>query len=227
MREAFSGASFGNGYGMTETCSMVTYIGGDAILDHVDSVGRPLPITDMRIVDPETGRDVAPGEPGELWFRGPQISLGYWRNEEATAKLFEDGWLKTGDAGSAGDDGYVVLRDRLKDVIKRSGESIYCFEVEDALHQHPAVLEAAVVGIPDEVYGERVAAVVATKPGAEAAGDELTAFCRDRLARFKVPERVAFVDALPRNAGGKVLKAELRTLVTTESDPRQGKEKVS
>jgi fatty-acyl-CoA synthase len=213
MRDAFAGATFGNGYGMTETCSMVTYIGGDELLDHLDSVGRALPITEVRVVDPVTGRDCAVGEPGELWFRGPQVSRGYWRNEEATAALFaEDGWLRTGDAGSLDADGFVTLRDRLKDVIKRGGESIYCFEVENVLHQHPAVLEAAVVGVPDEVYGETVAAIVAFKPGAAATADELRAFCGAHLARFKVPRRVAVVDALPRNAGGKVLKAQLREL---------------
>ena len=213
MRDAFAGATFGNGYGMTETCSMVTYIGGRELLDHLDSVGRPLPITEIRVVDPVTGEDCAEGEPGELWFRGPQVSRGYWRNEEATAALFaEDGWLRTGDAGSLDADGFVTLRDRLKDVIKRAGESIYCFEVENVLHQHPAVLEAAVVGVPDEVYGETVAAVVAFKPGASATADELREFCGRHLARFKVPRRVTIVDALPRNAGGKVLKPQLRDL---------------
>lgn len=211
MRAALPGASFGNGYGMTETCSMVTYIGGDEILAHVDSVGRPLPVSELRIVDPATGHDVADGAEGELWFRGPQVSRGYWRNDEATAALFaDDGWLRSGDIGVRGEDGVVVLRDRMKDVIKRGGESIYSFEVENVLHQHPAVLEAAVVGVPDDVYGEQVGAAVACKPGTDVTPDEIVAFCRERLARFKAPRIVVLIDALPRNAGGKVLKAELR-----------------
>jgi acyl-CoA synthetase (AMP-forming)/AMP-acid ligase II len=211
LQAGFPRASFGNGYGMTETCSMVTYVGGDEILAHVESVGRPLPITELRIVDPESGEDVAPGAAGELWFRGPQVSRGYWRNEDATRALFaEDGWLRSGDVGALGDDGVVVLRDRMKDVIKRGGESVYSFEVENVLHQHPAVLEAAVVGVPDEVYGEQVGAAVVPKPGDDVSPEEIVAFCRERLARFKAPRRVVLVDALPRNAGGKVLKAPLR-----------------
>jgi len=219
MRAAFRGATFGNGYGMTETCSMVTYIGGDELEGRLDSVGRPLPVTDVRVVDPATGADLPDGEVGELWFRGPQVSRGYWRNEEATAALLSgDGWLRTGDAGSRDGDGFLFLRDRLKDVIKRGGESVYCFEVENVLHQHPAVLEAAAVGVPDARYGERVAAVVAFKPGAEADEGELDEFCGRHLARFKVPREWAFVEALPRNAGGKVVKRELRELVAGKAE---------
>lgn len=211
MRAALPDATFGNGYGMTETCSMVTYIGGDEIVAHVDSVGRPLPVSELRIVDPTRGADVADGEEGELWFRGPQVARGYWRNDEATAALFaDDGWLRSGDVGVRGPDGVVVLRDRMKDVIKRGGESIYSFEVENVLHQHPAVLEAAVVGVPDEVYGEQVGAAVVVKPGADVTPEAIVAFCREHLARFKAPRIVVLVEALPRNAGGKVLKAALR-----------------
>lgn len=210
LRAAFPDAGFGNGYGMTETCSMVTYLGGDDVFAHPASVGRPLPITDVRVVDPDTGEDVPEGVPGELWFRGPQVCAGYWRNPEATAAALQDGWMRTGDAGVLEEGGFLVLRDRLKDVIKRGGESIYCIEVENVLHQHPAVLEAAVVGIPDDIYGERVKAVVACKPGRETSEDELREFCRSHLARFKVPSIVEFVTELPRNAGGKVLKAQLR-----------------
>jgi acyl-CoA synthetase (AMP-forming)/AMP-acid ligase II len=210
LRVAFPQASFGNGYGMTETCSMVTYIGGEEILARATSVGRPLPITELRVVDPETGEDVARGEVGELLFRGPQVSTGYWRNPDATAALFSDGWLRTGDAGLVDGDGFVELRDRLKDVVKRGGESIYCFEVENVLYEHPAVAEAAVVGVPDEVLGERVKAVVVAKPGEHVSADEVVEFCRERLARFKTPSVVEFRPELPRNAGGKVLKHLLK-----------------
>lgn len=221
LRAAFPGASFGNGYGMTETCSMVTYIGGEEIVARPNSVGRPLPITELRVVDPGSGADVAGGEVGELWFRGPQISAGYWRNPEATEALFADGgWLRTGDAGLVDEDGFVALRDRLKDVVKRGGESIYCFEVENALYEHPAVAEAAVVGVPDEELGERVKAVVVLKQGAQASGDELVAFTRERLARFKTPSVVEFRPELPRNAGGKVMKQLLKDAAATSATAR-------
>lgn len=223
MRAAFRGATFGNGYGLTETCSMVTYIGGDELDGRLESVGRPLPVTELRVVDPATGTDVLDGEVGELWFRGPQVSLGYWRNPAATRELLgDDGWLRTGDAGTRDADGFVFLRDRLKDVIKRGGESIYCFEVENVLHQHPAVLEAAIVGVADPVYGEQVAAVVAGKPGAALGADELAAFCGRNLARFKVPRIWRLVDALPRNAGGKVVKRDLRALVEADGGSEGG-----
>lgn len=221
MRRAFPGATFGNGYGLTETCSMVTYIGGDEILEWPRSVGRPLPITDVRIADPTTGEPVPDGQVGELQFRGPQISGGYWRDAEATAELLSDGWLRTGDAGSLVD-GLVVLEDRLKDVIKRAGESIYSFEVEDVLYQHPAVLEAAVVGVPDSVYGQRVKAIVVLKPSCQATAEEITEFCRAQLARYKCPSFVEFRAELPRNAGGKVLKLRLQDEVATP--PARGSE---
>ena len=210
LQRAFPAATFGNGYGMTETCSMLTYIDGADIFAHPNSVGRPLPITDARVVDPQTKRDVGTGEVGELWVKGAQVSAGYWRHPEATGALFEDGWLRTGDAVSIESDGFITLRDRLKDVVKRGGESIYSFEIENVLFQFPAVLDAAVVGIPDEVYGERVKAVVVLKPGQHATESDIKEFCRQHLGRFKVPSIVEFRAELPRNPGGKVLKKLLK-----------------
>jgi acyl-CoA synthetase (AMP-forming)/AMP-acid ligase II len=217
LQRAFPAATFGNGYGMTETCSMLTYIDGADIFAHPDSVGRPLPITDTRAVDPQTKRDVGMGEVGELWVKGAQVSAGYWCNPEATGALFEDGWLRTGDAVSIESDGFITLRDRLKDVVKRGGESIYSFEIENVLFQFPAVLDAAVVGIPDEVYGERVKAVVVLKPGQHATESDIKEFCRQHLGRFKVPSIIAFRSELPRNPGGKVLKKLLKEAQPAET----------
>jgi fatty-acyl-CoA synthase len=209
MRRAMPSAQFGNGYGMTETCSMVTYIGGSEVLDRPDSVGKPLPLTDVRLVSPTTGELVPNGEPGEVVVRGGQVALGYWRADGIQALGDAAGWVHTGDI-AAFDSGYLVLRDRLKDVIKRGGESIFSFEVENCIAQHPAVMDVAVVGVPDEQYGERVIGFVVTKAGTTVDSEDLRVFCRENLARFKVPSRIELVSELPRNAGGKVLKAQLR-----------------
>lgn len=214
MREAMPSATFGNGYGQTETCSMVTYIGGQEALLRPDSVGRALPITDVRIVDPQTRVPVADGEPGELLVRGGQISAGYWDAGTVRPIADADGWVSTGDAALL-DDGFVVLRDRLKDVIKRGGESVFSFEVEDCLAQHPDVMEVAVVGLPDEQFGEIVAAAVVARPGTVLDDPTLRAHCASHLARFKVPRHFEVLPELPRNAGGKVLKNELRALLSS------------
>lgn len=226
MREAMPSATFGNGYGQTETCSMVTYIGGQEALLRPDSIGKALPITDLRILDTETGRPVAPGEPGELVVRGGQVSLGYWTVNGVQPITDAEGWVHTGDAAVI-DQGFVVLRDRIKDVIKRGGESIFSFEVEDCIAQHPGVMEVAVLGFPDEQFGEIVAAAVVAKPGFTLDDPTLRAHCSTRLARFKVPRHFEVLTELPRNAGGKVLKNELRTLLSstrTTSDQSPTKE---
>jgi long-chain acyl-CoA synthetase len=162
-------------------------------------------------VDPASGRDAAAGEVGELWVRGPMVVAGYWANPAATAAaIVEDGWLRTGDLAAIGADGYVAIRDRIKDMINRGGEKVYCVEVEEVLCAHPGVLEAAVVGIPDPVYGERVKACVVARPAVRLDADDVQGWARARLARFKVPEVVEIVDALPRNPNGKVMKPLLR-----------------
>lgn len=208
MRDQLPGASFGNGYGMTETCSMLTYLGGPDAVTRSDSVGRPLPVTELRIVDAE-GASVEPGEVGELVVRGPQVALGYWSEAGIRPFVDSDGWLRTGDAARL-DDGFVVLADRIKDVIKRAGESVFSIEVEEVLYQHPDVLEAAVVGLPDDQLGEVVAAVVVPKPGRAVDAALIQAHCKEHLARFKVPSIVLQAPELPRNAGGKVDKPALR-----------------
>jgi long-chain acyl-CoA synthetase len=210
MRAAMPGTSFGNGYGMTETCSMIMYVGGDEVVTKAHTVGRPLPLTELRLVSPHTGADVGPGEVGEIVVRGGQIALGYWTSDGIAPLTDDDGWIATGDAGVV-EDGFVILRDRLKDVIKRGGESIFSFEVENCLYQHSGVLDAAVVGVPDEQYGERVVAYVVAKPGHILAPNEVRAFCREHLAHFKVPSVVEVRQELPRNSGGKVVKSLLRS----------------
>jgi len=165
----------------------------------------------MRIVAPESGTDVDPGEIGEIWFKGPSVVRGYWNNKEASAESFTDGWFHTGDLGFIDADGYLHVVDRIKDVVIRGGENIYAAEVEAALFEHPDVLDAAIVGLPDPTMGEEVAAIVRLRPGSGADADALRRHVGERLAVFKVPTTIELRDdELPRNAAGKVLKRQLR-----------------
>jgi long-chain acyl-CoA synthetase len=199
-----------NGYGLTETTSAVIANVGERYFEHPDSVGKPVPGTDVRIVDPG-GPDARTGDIGELWVRGPNVVRGYWNRPAETSEAFTDGWFHTGDLGYIDADGYVYVVDRLKDVVIRGGENVYCAEVENVLFQHPAVFDAAVIGLPDPEFGEEVAAVIQPRPGTAAGADDIRAFVADRLAVFKVPTRIVLRDEpLPRNAVGKVLKRELR-----------------
>jgi long-chain acyl-CoA synthetase len=199
-----------NGYGLTETTSAVCANTGPDFAAHPDSVGRPAPGADLRIADPDTGAELPDGEIGELWFRGPNIVRGYWNDAEATAAAFTDGWFRTGDLGLRRD-GWVHVVDRMKDVVLRGGENVYSVEVEGALHGHPAVAEAAVVGLPHPTLGEEVAAVVRVAPGTTADTDSLLAHAATLLPAFAVPTRVIWRDdPLPRTATGKVLKGDLR-----------------
>jgi long-chain acyl-CoA synthetase len=200
-----------NGYGLTETTSAVVSNTGQDYVTHPDSVGRLAPGADIRVVDPATGEDAGPEEIGELWFRGPNVVRGYWNNPEGTAAAFTDGWFHTGDLGLVRE-GWVYVVDRMKDVVIRGGENIYCAEVEAALFEHPAVADVAIVGVPHARLGEQAVAVVNTR--AEVTADELRQHVRERLAEFKVPEQVVFrAEPLPRTPSGKVLKRELRTEV--------------
>jgi acyl-CoA synthetase (AMP-forming)/AMP-acid ligase II len=166
-----------------------------------------MPLARVRVVDDE-GRDVAPGTPGEIVIKGDQVLMGYWKNPEATKQSFFDGWFRSGDVGRWDEDGYLYIVDRKKDMILTGGENVYPREVEEVLYQHPAVADAAVIGAPDPKWGEKVVAVICRR--SDVSGDELIAFCRERIASYKKPRHVVFVDALPRNASGKVLKRELR-----------------
>ena len=175
------------------------------------SAGRPLPWVELRIVDPETRLELPAREVGEVWVRAPNVTPGYFgRPEETAAALLPDGWLRTGDGGYVDEDGHLFLTDRIKDMIVSGGENVYPVEVEEALSHHPDVVEAAVIGIPDERWVEAVAAIVVRRPGAQATAEDLIAFARERLAGYKLPRSIGFVEELPRTPSGKVLKRELR-----------------
>lgn len=200
-----------NGYGLTESMGLVTANYGDQYRAAPDSVGRAAPAVETRVVDPE-GKEVPPGEVGELWLRGQSMIRGYWQDPAATAAIFTpDGWFRTGDLARVTDDGRVRVVDRIKDMVIRGGENVYCVEVEAALHDHPDVLEAAVFGVPHPVLGEEVAAVVRARPGSGLEPPAVREFAARTLAAFKVPAQVRVQeDELPRNATGKILKRTLR-----------------
>ena len=200
----------GNGYGLTETSSITTYNGGDDYLGRPDSVGAPIPVCEVKTVDAE-GKTLPPGQVGELWVKGPNVVKGYWGKPEATEETFTRGWLHSGDLGRIDDEGFVYIVDRAKDMVIRGGENVYCVEVESALYEHPAVMDAAVVGIPHKVLGEEVAAVVQVTPASRVGADELRKHVAERLAAFKVPVRIEVrSDPLPRNPNGKIVKRQLR-----------------
>ncbi len=209
IQRTFSNAWFADAYGLTETVSGDTFLDRDSIITKLGSVGRPCLFLELDIWDGD-GRSLPAGERGEVVLRGPKVFKGYWRDPEATAKAFAGGWFHTGDIGVRDDDGYLWIVDRLKDMILSGGENIAGSEVERVLYEHDAVLEAAVVGRPDERWGEVPVAFVALRAGATVTDEELLEHCRGQLARFKVPKEIQFVDALPRNPSGKVLKRELR-----------------
>jgi len=212
----------GDGYGLTETTSSVVTNGGADYVTHPDSVGRCLPGSDIRVVDPGTGCDLPGGQIGELWFRGPTVARGYWNDAAATARAFTDGWFHTGDLGYLRD-GWVYVVDRIKDVVIRAGENVYCAEVEAVLFEHPAVADVAVIGLPHPALGEEVTAVVTVRPGHRVTADELRAHVTGRIAAFKVPTRVWFRDTpLPRTGTGKILKRDLRQAARTQSVERAG-----
>jgi acyl-CoA synthetase (AMP-forming)/AMP-acid ligase II len=209
IRDTFPSAWFADAYGLTETVSGDTFLDRDNLITKLGSVGRPCLHLELDIWDDE-GRSVAAGERGEIVMRGPKVFKGYWRDETATATAFAGGWFHTGDIGVRDEDGYLFIVDRLKDMIVSGGENIAGSEVERVLYEHDAVLEAAVVARPDDRWGEVPVAFVARQPGAITTEDELIAHCQSQLAKFKVPKAITFVDALPRNPSGKVLKRELR-----------------
>ena len=201
-----------NVYGLTEITPMGTATpwGGD---EKPGSVGIPLSNTDLKIVDLETGRkEMKIGETGEICFKGPQVMMGYYKNPEETAKVLIDGWLYTGDIGFMDADGYVTIVDRKKDMIIASGFNIYPKEIDELLMTHPKVLEVCTIGVPDAYRGKNVKTYIVVKPGQTLTEDEVKAFCRDSLAAYKVPKLVAFIDALPKSAVGKILRRELRDL---------------
>jgi fatty-acyl-CoA synthase len=197
------------GYGMTETSPSTTMLDAEQAVRKVGSAGKPLLHTEVRVVDAD-GRPTQPGEVGELQTRGPHVTPGYWNRPDATAASFVDGWLKTGDAARLDEEGYIYIVDRWKDMYISGGENVYPAEVETVLHQLPEVAEAAIVGVPDERWGEVGAAYVVLRPGASLREAEVIGHCSRNLAKYKVPRSVTFIDVLPRNAAGKILKRELK-----------------
>jgi long-chain acyl-CoA synthetase len=200
----------GQGYGATETSSVSTSNSAEDYLARPDSVGIAVPCVDLKVVDAD-GNALPPGEVGELWIRGPNVVMGYWGKPEATAASFTDGWYHTGDIVRMDEEGFVYILDRAKDMLIRGGENIYCVEIEDVLVAHPAVIDAAVIGLPHRIWGEEVGAVVQLKPSAEVSEAELIAHAARLLPPYKVPVRIEVrLEEFPRNASGKTLKPVLR-----------------
>jgi fatty-acyl-CoA synthase len=204
------GVEIVQGYGLTEAAPNVLCLPPEDARRKLGFAGKPYPHVDVALRDAKTGSLVEGAGTGELVVRGPNVFAGYWRNAEATAAAFADGWLLTGDVAERDGEGFYRIAGRIKDMIVSGGENVYPAEIEDVLAGHDAVLEAAVVGVPDERWGEACAAFVVLHDGASATEQELRDHCGERLARFKVPKTFAFVDALPRSSMGKVLKDELR-----------------
>ncbi|MEQ1607521.1 MAG: class I adenylate-forming enzyme family protein [Hyphomonadaceae bacterium] len=211
IKRRFPNGLASNGWGMTETCASSSVNFGKDYELRPDSCGAPGPAMDFRVVGAK-GETLKPNEVGELWVKGPNNCKAYWNKPEATAKTFIDGWVVTGDVGRIDEDGFVFLLDRAKDMLIRGGENIYSIEVENALYDHTAIMDAAIVGIPHRVLGEEVGAVVQVKPEMEVSVDELRRFIAGKLAAFKVPVEIQIQrEPLPRNASGKIMKSDLRT----------------
>jgi long-chain acyl-CoA synthetase len=203
----------GNGWGMTETSATFTHHMAEDYENRPDSCGPAVPVCDLQVRDPD-GKVLGPGEVGELYGFGPNVVKGYWNKPEASEATFIDGWVRTGDLARIDEEGFCFIIDRAKDMLIRGGENIYCVEVENALYEHPAVMDAALVGLPHKTLGEEPFAFVTLKPGTTASEEELRQFVAARLAAFKVPVAVSFSnEPLVRNANGKILKSELKKLL--------------
>jgi fatty-acyl-CoA synthase len=213
------------GYGQTEASPIITQTRTDDPLElRVETVGRPIPGVEVKIVDPATGDSLGDNQQGELCARGHVVMLGYYKNPEATAAAIDaDGWLHTGDLAIRLPNGYYKITGRIKDLVIRGGENIYPREIEEFLFRHPAVEQASVVGLPDPKYGEELCAWIKLKPGAAATEDELRAFCKSQLAHYKVPRYVKFVDAFPQTVTGKIQKFKIREQMCSELGLREQK----
>jgi long-chain acyl-CoA synthetase len=206
IKKAFGNARVGNGFGLTETSSVSTFLPHEYADTHADSVGFAVPTVDLDVLDPDPETGV-----GELLIRGANVVAGYWNKAEATAATFTNGWLHTGDLARVSPEGFAYIVDRAKDMINRGGENVYSVEVENAIAAAPGVFEVAVVGVPDDMMGEKVGAVLVPIPGSTLDVTAVIAFARERLADFKVPQFVSVrAEPLPRNPGGKILKRQLR-----------------
>jgi fatty-acyl-CoA synthase len=211
------GLTFLQGYGMTETAPGALFM-SRAMSSRIGSAGKASFFTDVRLVRADFS-DPAPGEPGEIVVSGPNVMQGYWRQPEDTAASIRDGWFRSGDVAVQDAEGFFYVRDRIKDMIISGGENVYPAEVEAVLYQHPAVAECAVIGVPDEKWGEVGKAVVVLKSGERPELADLVRFCDGRLARFKIPKWVEAIDALPRTGSGKVDKLKLRALRGKVGEP--------
>lgn len=223
-RERFS-CRFQQLFGMTEATGAVTLLSDE---DHrntdprlLRSCGKPLPSIELKVMDPE-GRPKPAGSPGEIMVRGPVVMKGYWNRPEETANVIRDGWYMTGDAGFFDEEGYLFIHDRIKDMIVSGGENVYPTEVENTVLKHPAAAEVAVIGVPDPKWGEGVKALVVLKSGSELTSAELIDFARKHLAGYKCPKTIDFVDRLPRNAAGKLLRNQIRERYWNASDRQDG-----
>jgi long-chain acyl-CoA synthetase len=213
IRLAFPNSSSSNGYGLTETSALTSVCIAEDYLAKPESAGTAAPVCDIKIMSKD-GDELPIGEIGEIWIKGPQVIRGYWKNPEATAKTFTNGWLHSGDLGYLDEENFLFVVDRAKDMLLRGGENIYCIEVESALYDHPAVIDAAVVGIPHPVLGEEVGALVQLRPGSEVSEKELQDHVAAQIAAFKVPIRIdQHPSALPRNANGKIMKQAVKELM--------------
>lgn len=215
--ECFEGVGLQQGYGMTETSPIVAMLDPEVHMealethnyDRLRAAGRALPGVDIRILD-DAGNDAPPGEAGEVALRGPQVARGYLNRPVETREAFRDGWFYSGDIGRLDADGFLYILDRKKDMIVTGGENVYASEVEAALHEHPDIQEVAVIGIPDERFGEALFAVIVPVGGTTPSVEEIIAHCRGRIGGYKIPRHMAFVDQLPKSALGKILKVDLR-----------------
>ena len=212
--ENFKRGKPGLGYGMTETNAYGPQNTGKEFLDHPTSTGRPVPIMQLRVTD-SSGKVLTAGEKGELWFNGPTIITEYWNRPEATKEAIVDGWLRSGDIGHMDEHGRVFVSDRVKDMVLRGGENIYCAEVEASIYELPEVYECSVYGVPDKRLGEKVACHIMIRPGSSLTDEQVRASLTGKIANFKIPEVITIVsDPLPRNASGKILKRQLRETAT-------------
>ncbi len=205
-------------FGQTETSPVTTMVRVDDTLEHrCETVGQVMPHTEIKIIDPGTGQIVARGEPGEFCARGYPVMRGYWNDPERTADSIDSGgWMHSGDLATLDEAGYVRIVGRIKDMVIRGGENVYPREIEEFLYTHPQIADVQVIGVPDERYGEELMAWVIQRPGATLSEDELREFCRGRIAHFKVPRYIKFVDAFPMTVTGKVQKFKMRATAIEE-----------
>ena len=207
---AAKGIALQQGFGMTETSPAVLALDADKAIEKAGSAGQPVLHTEVKLVAEDGAEVIEPETVGELWVKGPNITPGYWRRPEESAETIVEGWLKTGDAARFDSEGFYTIVDRWKDMYISGGENVYPAEVENAIYELPGIAEVAVIGVPDERWGEVGEAIVVVKAGHNVTGPAILEHCQGRLARFKQPKSVRFIEALPRNATGKVLKRELR-----------------